>query len=145
MPEQKIKVTVDAVIFRRMASSDKPEVLLIRRENDPFRNQWAFPGGFLEEDEDLKEGAARELEEETGLKNIPLHQTGAFGKPGRDPRGPTVTIAFTGWCTGECLPVGSSDAAEARWFSIESLPELAFDHSEILKNTMDSPAFDQKQ
>ena len=130
MRKQNIAVTVDAVIFYRKA--DILNVLLIQRKNDPFKDQWALPGGFLEENETLEEGAKRELEEETGLKIEKLEQVSAFGAPGRDPRGRTISIAFVGQINAEVKIKASDDAVAARWFNLSDLPNLAFDHREII-------------
>ncbi|HZJ35750.1 MAG TPA: NUDIX hydrolase [Gillisia sp.] len=130
MKKQNIALTVDAVIFYRKA--DILNVLLIRRKNDPFRDQWALPGGFLEENETMEEGAKRELEEETGLKIKKLQQVAAFGTPGRDPRGRTISIAFVGLVDAEVKVKASDDAVDAKWFNMNDLPELAFDHREII-------------
>ncbi len=130
MKKQNIAVTVDAVIFYRKA--DILNVLLIERKNDPFRNQWALPGGFLEENETMEEGAKRELEEETGLKIKKLQQVGAFGTPGRDPRGRTISIAYVGLIDAEAKVKASDDAVDAKWFNMNDLPDLAFDHSRII-------------
>lgn len=108
-------------------------ILLIRRKNPPFQNQWALPGGFVDQDEDLEPAAQRELAEETGITGLKLTQLQTFGKPGRDPRGHTVSIVYLSVVDAE--PEGmqaSSDAAEARWFAIDKLPMLAFDHAEII-------------
>lgn len=132
MPKQDISVSVDCVIFSR---SSKPEkVLLVKRKKDPYKNYWAIPGGFLEEKEPLEAGAARELKEETGLSIKELHQIQAFGKPDRDPRGRTISIAFFGEVNSEEKVQGADDAADARWFSLGEIPDLAFDHSEILRS-----------
>lgn len=122
-------VTVDCLIFRK-----KPElqILLIQRKFDPFKDSWALPGGFVEIDEDLIEAAYRELEEETGLKNIELYQLQAFGKPGRDPRGRTISIVFWGIHHEQEEVEAGDDARNAAWFEIDRLPELAFDHEHIL-------------
>ena len=130
MGKQNIAVTVDAVIFYRKA--DVLNVLLIQRKNEPFRDQWALPGGFLEENETMVEGAIRELEEETGLKLEKLQQVGAFGTPGRDPRGRTISIAFVGLIVTEAKVKASDDAVAAKWFKMNDLPVLAFDHREII-------------
>ena len=124
-------VTVDALIFARLAGTTR--VLLIKRGHDPFKGLWAVPGGFVDMDEELDIAAARELEEETGLKNIPLEQFHTFGKCGRDPRGRNVTIVFWAVIKGpEPAVKGGDDAAEAKWFELDNLPELAFDHKDVL-------------
>jgi 8-oxo-dGTP diphosphatase len=130
MRKQNIAVTLDPVIFYRKARVFN--VLLIKRKNEPFRDHWSLPGGFLEEDETMMEGAKRELEEETGLKIEKLQQVGAFGTPGRDPRGRTISIAFVGLIDAEAKVKASDDAVDAKWFSLNDLPDLAFDHREII-------------
>ena len=119
-------LTVDIIIFR--ISESQPEVLLIKRANEPFKDQWALPGGFVDKDEPLADAASRELREEAGLKGILLTQMHTFGNPGRDPRGHTVSVVYVGY-----LPLGAQaragdDASEAQWFRVDELPELAFDH-----------------
>ena len=96
--------------------------------------KWALPGGFVEIDEDLDEGAKRELEEETGLTNIDLIQFKTYGKPGRDPRGRTISVVYYGFLTDENLKImAGDDAAEASWFDFGKLPSLAFDHEQIIE------------
>lgn len=129
--KQNILVTTDSVIFKEDNGIYK--VLLVLRKNDPFKDQWALPGGFLEEDESLKAGALRELKEETGLEMGNLEQIGAFGAPGRDPRGRTISIAFVGKSEDSGQVNGGDDAKEAKWFRLSQLPQLAFDHSKILE------------
>ena len=130
MRTSKIFVTVDAVIFRK-TKSDRG-LLLIKRKNDPFKSKWALPGGFVDEGEDLPVAVARELQEETGLVVHNLQQLGAFGKPGRDPRQHTVSVVYTGFANDNAVAVAADDAADAQWFSVKSLPELAFDHADIV-------------
>jgi 8-oxo-dGTP diphosphatase len=138
-PYPRPSVTVDNVIFRQSAHR---QVLLIKRGKEPFKDCWAFPGGFLNSNEDLATGAARELKEETGLTvdHRKLLQVGAYGAPGRDPRGHTITIAFTATLDGlaSVAPIlGQDDAAEAQWFDIgKDLPPLAFDHYAILLDAL---------
>ncbi|MHA6280630.1 NUDIX domain-containing protein [Salinimicrobium sp. CAU 1759] len=131
MAKQNISVTTDCVIFFR--NGNKPKVLLVKRKKDPFKDQWALPGGFLEDEEPLQDGARRELEEETGLKVQKLQQLHTFGTPGRDPRGRTISITYWGEVDREEEVRGNDDAVEASWFELKDLPELAFDHSEILQ------------
>lgn len=122
-------VTVDAIVFN--TRGDVPKVLMIQRGNEPFKGQWAFPGGFVDMDEELEIAAARELEEETGLAGIELKQFYTFGKCGRDPRGRNITVAFMGITKTEKIK-GGDDAADAKWFAIDALPEnLAFDHKDV--------------
>ena len=126
----KIFVTVDAVIVKK--ASDY-QLLLIKRKNDPFKDCWALPGGFVDENEDLEIAAKRELEEEPQIKIDSLQQIGAFGKPFRDPRGHMVSIAYFGEVPESTIAIASDDAKEAQWFSINKLPALAFDHQEIIE------------
>jgi 8-oxo-dGTP diphosphatase len=124
-------VTVDAVVFSIFG--DTVKLLLIRRRNEPFRGQWALPGGFVDMDEELEDAAVRELAEETGLVNVKLEQMYTFGRCGRDPRGRQITIAFFGVVrSGRTRIKAGDDAQEARWFDIGNLPdELAFDHNKV--------------
>lgn len=131
MPKQNISVTTDSVIF--FSEEGNTKVLLVKRKKDPFKGKWALPGGFLEDEEPLEEGAKRELEEETGLKISNLKQLQAFGTPGRDPRGRTISIVFYGHTTSQETVQGNDDAEEAQWFPVTELPELAFDHSKIME------------
>ena len=95
-----------------------------------------MPGGFIEEDETLVASVARELEEETGLKDLQFTQFGTYGDPGRDPRGRTLTVAYFAQVQGNKPPAveGLDDAQDARWFSIRDLPNLAFDHEIIIED-----------
>jgi len=125
-------VTADAAVFAFL--DGRPHLLLIRRKIDPYKGRWALPGGFVEIDEDLPNAAARELAEETGLKDVSLEQLRAFGRPGRDPRGRTITVAFFGIIEKGWDRIKAADDAErAQWFDIESLPPMAFDHDEIAR------------
>lgn len=129
-------VTVDIVLLTDVFPHLK--VLLIRRKNPPFEGLWALPGGFLEMDETLEESALRELNEETNISDVELTQVGTFGHPDRDPRGRVITIAYVGIINSEQqTTVAGSDAAEAAWFSTLDLPQLAFDHSEIIKKALE--------
>lgn len=124
-------LTVDLVVVSR---SVPRRVLLIRRRNEPFAGRWALPGGFVDENEPLEHAAQRELREETGVDASELIQLGAFGDPGRDPRGWTVTVAYLA-CIDPSIArlTAGDDAAEARWFFWDQLPDLAFDHDKILR------------
>lgn len=129
-PYPRPAVTVDAVIFR--VQNEQKEVLLIQRKHPPFEHQWALPGGFVEMDENLETAAKRELKEETGLTDIPLHQFFAFGNPGRDPRHRTISIAYWGEQKEPQELQAGDDAKNARWFSLDKLPDTAFDHKDII-------------
>ena len=127
-------VTTDCLIFRKIDAVWS--LLLIERGNEPFKGCWAFPGGFLEMEEDLDTCAARELQEETGLTGIELHQLYAFGAPNRDPRHRTISVAYWGVDNTEQQAIGSDDAVRAQWFDLDKLPSLAFDHEQILQKAL---------
>jgi len=130
---QNIKVTVDAVVF----THNHQEVLLIQRKNDPFRGQWALPGGFVEDDESLETAVARELEEEAGVATREFQQVHTFGAPERDPRGRAISVAYFAVVRKENVePQAATDAQAVRWFSLADLPDLAFDHAQILKKAI---------
>ena len=132
----KPSVTTDCIITRQ--KNEKTEVLLIKRKYEPFIDKWALPGGFVEIEEDLLEGAVRELHEETGLKNICLKQFKTYGKPGRDPRGRTISVVYVGQLPDYNMKVqASDDASMADWFEIDNLPPLAFDHDLIIGEYLD--------
>jgi 8-oxo-dGTP diphosphatase len=126
-------VSVDAVVFGFFG--DKAKLLLVKRGIEPFKDKWALPGGFVGIDEELEDAVARELAEETGLVNVTLEQMRTFGELGRDPRGRQITIAFMGIVTKGLNKIkAGDDAAKARWFDIEKLPEdLGFDHNKIAR------------
>lgn len=134
---QHIYVMVDAVVFTYQ--QEALQVLLIERKSDPFKGKWALPGGFVEDDESLDTAVHRELEEETGINADVLTQFHAFGEPGRDPRGRAVSVAyFTKVDKASARPRAATDAAQVQWFSINSLPDLAFDHAQILEKAQEA-------
>jgi len=122
-------LTADCVVV-----NSANEVLLIQRGNDPYRGCWALPGGFFEEGETIEHCAVRELEEETGLVvgESDIKLIGVFSRPGRDPRGTTVTAAYLVRLSDGVSAHAGDDAADARWYPLADLPPLAFDHSEII-------------
>jgi 8-oxo-dGTP diphosphatase len=131
-------LTADVVLLA--AGDGDLQVLLVQRDKPPFKGNWALPGGFVEVGESPEETAHRELEEETHIQGIRLEQLRVFGDPGRDPRGHVVTVAFRGllgdgWSAGQPprRVEAGSDAAEARWWSVDTLPPMAFDHADILE------------
>src|SRR5947209_3275738 len=130
---EKPSVTVDCVELKH-GPEGRTEVLLIQRTKDPFAGKWALPGGFVNKDEPLHIAAQRELREETGLRVTKLRQLGAFGDSGRDPRGWTISIAYLAELPDRRYRIkGADDANEARWFPVDALPALAFDHARILQ------------
>ncbi|MDT7833334.1 NUDIX domain-containing protein [Flavobacteriaceae bacterium S356] len=131
MGNQKIRLTVDAVVFGY--EDGIISVLLIKRKYEPYKGKWAIPGGFILENESLKKAVERELQEETGIKISYLEQLYTFGKPDRDPRGRIVSIAYFGLVRPNVFSISAStDAEEVQWFNIDDLPKLSFDHKEIL-------------
>jgi 8-oxo-dGTP diphosphatase len=127
-------LTVDIVLF--LSTGNRVEVLLIKRAREPFKGLWALPGGFVDEEESLEDAAARELLEETGISGVHLEQFGAFGDPGRDPRGHTVSVVFYGLLRNRVPANAADDAAEVEWHSAFRPPKLAFDHEKILSMTL---------
>ena len=124
-------VTVDCVVFG--LDGTELSVLLVQRAEDPFAGCWALPGGFVDMNEGLEAAARRELEEETGLKLAWLEQLYTFGAVDRDPRGRVITVAFYALVkTLHQAVAAATDAADARWFGLGELPELAFDHDRLL-------------
>lgn|SRR5574344_407642 len=127
-------VTADILLFGDHAT----RILLIKRRNDPFKDCWAFPGGFFDmDDPNIEYTALRELAEETGLTGIALTEVGVASRDGRDPRGRTISVIFKGEVEcNQVHPIGGDDAKEACWFPLDELPNLAFDHSEILAKAL---------
>ena len=135
--DQNILITVDTIVFSK---GKERYLLLIQRKNDPFKGQWAFPGGFVEDDEDLPNAAAREVKEETGLilQADDLKQLGAWGNPGRDPRGRTVTIVYVAEINMDEQEIAADDDADdVQWWPLDNLPEIAFDHLDILRSSLE--------
>ena len=130
-------VTVDMIVTKNVSSG--LEVLLIQRLNPPFKDQWALPGGFVDIDETLEHAAVRELDEETGLKDVDLKQFKAYSEPGRDPRGHTISIVFTGQVNNNAKAIAGDDAKNVDWFDVNKLPPLAFDHDVIIGEVLKRP------
>lgn len=123
-------VTTDCVIFG--FDGIKLKVLLVERGMAPYKGRWAFPGGFLNMDESAEEGALRELKEETGLEGAYIRQFHTFSAPQRDPRERVITIAYYALVRMREVK-GGDDASDARWFALDEVPPLAFDHDQILR------------
>lgn len=134
-PYPRPAVTADCVIFG-LAENGSRRLLLVRRGHEPYQGCWALPGGFLDMDETLEQCAHRELMEETGLAApTRFEELKSFSTVDRDPRGRTITVAFMAE-----VPMaevrGGDDADEARWFALDELPPLAFDHDEIIRTAL---------
>jgi 8-oxo-dGTP diphosphatase len=130
-------LTVDCVVFG-LDESNELRVLLIQRALDPYAGYWALPGGFVKIDEGLEDAARRELFEETGVKDVFVEQLFTFGNMQRDPRGRVVSVAYYALVNLKDHPVkASTDAKNADWFKLGEIPELAFDHKEILAKAIE--------
>jgi 8-oxo-dGTP diphosphatase len=137
-PYPRPAVTADVVLFA--VRGGELAVLLVQRKHEPFEGAWALPGGFVDSNEGLEHAALRELSEETGVTRVVVEQLGAFGEPGRDPRGHTVSVAFYGFAVAEAHPLDpGDDAAEAAWHPLRAVQrrgrgatKLAFDHGAII-------------
>ncbi|MGY4966629.1 NUDIX domain-containing protein [Streptomyces sp. 900105245] len=126
--DETIRYTADVVLFAA------GHVLLIERGWDPHAGCWALPGGHVDKGETSLHASVRELEEEAGI-TIPacdLRQVGAFDAPGRDARGRYVSVAYTATLPSLVEPKAGDDATAARWWPLDTLPDLAFDHAEIV-------------
>lgn len=126
-------VTVDILLLRKVRG--KYQLLLIQRGQSPYHGKWALPGGYVDLDESLESAARRELFEETNIRDIPFRQLGAFGDPGRDPRGHTVTVVYGGIIppNTRLKAIAKDDAANLSWHPLDKLPGLAFDHKTIIQ------------
>jgi 8-oxo-dGTP diphosphatase len=131
---EKAWITVDMSIFSVVQNELK--ILLVKRNTDPYRRRFALPGGFVYEGEGLDEAAARELYEETNVKNIFLKRLHPFGNPKRDPRGRVVTISYLAIISPEKADIRRRKDTEAEWLAVHELPKLAFDHNEIVDDAL---------
>lgn len=124
-------LTVDCVVFG--LDQEDLKIMLIKRKLSPFQGKWALPGGFVHINENLDAAAKRELKEETGIEKVFLEQLYTFGEVNRDPRERVVTVAYyalVNLCEHKIH--ARTDAVKAAWFSVDDLPELAFDHELII-------------
>ena len=126
-----MRIAVDIVIFT--VQSGILKVLLVKRKIDPFKCQFAIPGGFIHDNEGLEEAALRELREETGVRDVYLEQLYSFGEPKRDPRCRVVSVTYFALISSDRPLEAGTDAAEADWYPTGMLPKLAFDHASILE------------
>jgi 8-oxo-dGTP diphosphatase len=131
--KQNIKIAVDAIVFGY--ANNTLNVLLIKQKFGALKNQWALVGGFVKDNESLNDAVNRELQEETGIKVNYLEQLYTFGdNVNRDPRFRVISVAYFALINSTKLTLkADSDAEDAKWFSINELPDLAFDHKEILE------------
>lgn len=128
-------VTVDIALLCQGATG--LEVLVIRRGREPWKGRWALPGGYVDEFEPLEQAAVRELKEETGIEGVALRQIGAFGDPGRDPRGHTISIAYGSVLPARLDVTAGDDAEECQWVTVAGATQLAFDHTLIVRRAVE--------
>lgn len=124
---KRIRLTVDGIVIK------DGKILLVKRAKDPFKGRWALPGGFVEYGEKMEEAVTREVKEETGLDTRIIRLFGVYSDPERDPRGHTVSIVYCLKISGGKIH-GGDDASEVGFFPLSSLPELAFDHADIISD-----------
>jgi len=141
MPDDQVfhrpTLAVDCVIFG-YEENHPLKVLLIQRAHKPDKDMWALPGGFVQSKEELRAAALRVLEEETTVKDVFIEQLFTFGKLNRDPRGRVVSVAYYALVNLNLHPVKPNiDVKNVKWFEVDKLPALAFDHSKILKVAID--------
>lgn len=130
-------VTVDCVVFGLDLEGQDLKILLIERGGEPFKGQWALPGGFVNMDETLEQSARRELKEETGLTRLFMEQLYTFGDPGRDPRDRVITVAYYALVKLTDHEIhAATDAKDVAWFAVSDLPRLAFDHDQVVATAL---------
>ncbi|MFH1669018.1 MAG: NUDIX domain-containing protein [Candidatus Woesearchaeota archaeon] len=132
----KFSLTSDAVVFTIMG--DALKILLIKRGKPPFEGMYALPGGFLRDGETFEQGCTRELAEETNVSDIFLKKLNVYDAVDRDPRGRVITTAFLAIIDAERVRLeASTDAVGAGWFDVYSLPNLAFDHEQMIADALE--------
>lgn len=129
MKQRNPALTVDGILF------ENHSILLVQRKHGPFQGAWALPGGFVEYGEKTEDAVVREFLEETGVKTTIRSLIGVYSDPHRDPRGHTVTVAYLMSRVGGVLNAGD-DASNVKFFKVNELPELAFDHQVIVKDAL---------
>ncbi len=125
---KKPSIAVDGILIKNN------KILLIKRKNEPFKGKWALPGGFVEYGERVEEAVLREFEEEVGIKAKIKRLLGVYSDPNRDPRGHVISIVFL--LEGEGIPKAGDDAKDAKFFDLDDLPPLAFDHDKIIRDAI---------
>lgn len=125
-------LTVDAIVF--VNDENGTSVLLIERGIEPYKGKWALPGGFVNIDELLETACKRELKEETGLEVKSMEQFKTYDAINRDPRHRTISVVYSTEISQKAKVKGGDDAAHAKWFPVNDLPDMAFDHQQILKD-----------
>ncbi len=130
-------VTADCIVLSPRADGKGLRTLLVRRKNEPFKGHWAIPGGFMNIDEDAAAAARRELREETGLQVLQIMQLGAYTAVARDPRERVISIAYIAYVEQPAPVSGGDDAAQAQWFNVDELPDLAFDHNRMMADALE--------
>jgi 8-oxo-dGTP diphosphatase len=123
------KITTDGIVIKNQ------KILLIERNNPPFKGKWALPGGFVEYGEKTEDAVIREVYEETGLKTKINKLVGVYSDPNRDPRGHTISIVYMLDLIGGILNAGD-DASNVKFFNIKQLPQLSFDHTIIINESL---------
>ena len=124
------KLTVDGIVLK------DGKILLIKRKNQPFEGKWALPGGFVEYGEKTEDATVREVLEETGLKTKINYLVGVYSDPNRDPRGHTVSIVYVLDTISDGELKSGDDACDAKFFDLNNLPDLSFDHEDIIKDVL---------
>lgn len=132
LDRDRFPISVNSVIFGY--ANKKLKVALAQRRKPPFEGMWVVPGGFIEGQESVEETAIRELKEETGIEGAYLEQFAVFSKRGRDPRGPTITIAHFALIRSDQIQLSATeDVMAAQWFSLDEVPKLGFDHNQMVE------------
>lgn len=134
VPSALFSVAVDLIVLT--IRGGRLEVLVVERNNPPFKSRLALPGGFVRSEEDFEAAALRELQEETSIEGVSLEQVRTYGAPNRDPRGRIVSVAYLAFVPDPPAPVAGTDAANAQWISIAEGRHLAFDHDIILHDAI---------